>query len=90
MSGRRVGVACSEYIWLLALYLGFVLGHSLNLAIQDTCHFIRIMRDMFDTVLELSKFSQYSAQKKSMLLKLKPEVSPETLVSNSYVQLGEQ
>ena len=30
------------------------MGHSLNLAVQDTCRSIKTMRDTLDTVLELS------------------------------------
>ena len=38
------------------------------------------MRDAFDTVLELSKIFKYNAKKKAMLMKLKSELSPQTLV----------
>ena len=51
------------------------MGHCLNLAVQDTCRSIKILRDAFDTVLELSKLFKYSAKKKAMLLKLKSEKS---------------
>ena len=37
------------------------------------------MADTFDTVLELAKVFKYSAKKKSMLLKLKADLSPETM-----------
>ena len=54
------------------------MGHCLNLAVQDTCRSIKIMRDAFDTILELSKVFKYSAKKKAMLLKIKAELSPKT------------
>ena len=47
------------------------MGHSLNLAVQDTSRSVKAMADTFDTVLELAKVFKYSAKKKSMLLKLK-------------------
>ena len=54
------------------------MSHSLNLAIQDTCRNLRIMRDSFDTILALNKFFKYSAKKKAILNKLKSEMSPNT------------
>ena len=51
-----------------AIYL-HCMGHSLNLAVQDTCR--SIMSDTFDTVLELSKTLKYSSKKKAMLLSLR-------------------
>ena len=79
MSGRRSGVAT----WIQqeeprALYV-HCMGHSLNLAVQDTCRSIKVMADTFDTVLELSKVFKYSAKKKAILLKLKSELAPETM-----------
>ena len=53
------------------------MGHSLNL-VQDTRRSIKIMKDAFNTVLELSKIFKYSAKKKVMLMKLKSELSPQT------------
>ena len=52
------------------------MGHSLNLAVQDTCRSIQVMSAAFDVVLELSKIFKYSAKKKAMLLKLKSELAP--------------
>ena len=60
-----------------AVYL-HCMAHCLNLAAEDTCRSIRIMADVFDIVLELSKMFKYSAKKKAMLLKLKSELCPET------------
>ena len=54
------------------------MGHCLNLAVQDTCRSIKIMRDTFDTILELSKVFKCGAKKKAMLLKIKAELSPKT------------
>ena len=31
------------------------MGDSLNLAVQDTRHSVKVMTDMFDTVMELCK-----------------------------------
>ena len=78
MSGRRTGMATQiQPVEPRAVYLR-CMGHSLNLAVQDTYHSITIMRDAFDTVLELSKLFKYSAKKKAMLLKLKSEISPQS------------
>ena len=77
MSGVRSGVATQiQQIEHRAVYL-HCMGHSLNLAVQDTCRCIK-MRDMFDTVLELSKLFKYSAKKKALLNQLKSELSPHT------------
>ena len=76
MSGRPSGVV-SQILQeeLRALYL-HCMGHTLNLAVQDTCHTIKVMSDTFDTLLEISKAMRYSAKKKAMLLHLKQELSP--------------
>lgn len=76
MSGRRTGVATQIQLdEPRAIYL-HCMGHSLNLAVQDTCRSIKIMSDTFDTILELSKTMKYSSKKKAMLLSLKEELSP--------------
>ena len=54
MSGRHSGVATQiQQLEAQALYM-HCMGHCLNLAVLDTCRSIKIMRDAFDTVLELS------------------------------------
>ena len=78
MSGRHLGVATQiQQLEARALYM-HCNGHCLNLAVQDTCCSITIMRDAFNTVLELSKIFKYSAKKKAMLIKMQPELSPQT------------
>ena len=78
MSGRRSGVATQIlHEEPRATYL-HCMGHSLNLPVQDTCRSIKVMSDMFDTLLEISKAMKYSAKKKAMLLSLKQELSPST------------
>ena len=69
MSGKHSGVAAQiQMEEPRAIYL-HCMGHSLNLAVQDTCQ--SIMSDTFDTVLELSKTLKYSSKKKAMLLSLR-------------------
>ena len=78
MSGRRSGAATQIQLEEpRAIYL-HCMGHSLNLAVQDTCRSIKIMSDTFDTVLEPSKTMKYSSKKKAMLLSLKEKLSPHT------------
>ena len=78
MSGRRRGVATQiQKKEHRAMYI-HCMGHCLNLAMQDTCRSIKMMSDVFDTVLELSKILKYSAKKKAMLFKLKAELAPAT------------
>ena len=68
MSGRRSGVATQIQLEEpRALYV-HCMGHSLNLAVQDTSRSVKVMADTFDTVLELAKLFKYSAKKKAMLL----------------------
>lgn len=54
------------------------MGHSLNLAVQDTCRPVPVISEALDTVLELSKIFKYNAKKKSMLLQLKSELAPDS------------
>ena len=55
MSGRQTGVAPRiQQEEPRALYV-YCMGYSLNLAVQDTCHSIKVMADTFDTAFELSK-----------------------------------
>ena len=76
MSGRRRGVATQiQKKEHRAMYI-HCMGHCLNLAMQDTCRSIKMMSDVFDTVLELSKILKYSAKQKAMLFKLKAELAP--------------
>ena len=78
MSGRRSGVATQiQMEEPRAIYL-HCMGHSLNLAVQDTCRSVKIMSDTFDTVLGLSKTLKYSSKKKAMLVSLKEELTPHT------------
>ena len=53
-------------------------------AAQDTCRSVKIIADVFDVVLELSKMLKYSTstKKTAMLLKLKLELAPEILGVN--------
>ena len=79
MSGRRRSSVATQILHEepRATYL-HCMGHSLNLAVQDTCRSIKVMSDTFDTLLEISKAMKYSAKKKAMLLSLKQELSPST------------
>ena len=75
MAGRRAGVATE--VEPRALYI-HCMGHSLNLAVQDTCRSVSVISEALDTVLELSKIFKYSATKKSMLLQIKSELAPDS------------
>ena len=78
MAGRRAGVATKiKQVEPRALYI-HCMGHSLNLAVQDTCRSVSIVSEALDTVLELSKIFKYSAKKKSMLLQVKSELAPDS------------
>ena len=85
MAGRRAGVAPKiKEIEPRALYI-HCMAHSLNLAVQDTCRSVTVICEALDTVLELSKIFKYSAKKKSMLLKIKSELAPESPALNLFV-----
>ena len=76
MAGQRAGVATKiKEVEPRALYI-HCMGHSLNLAVQDTCRSVSIINEALDTVLELSKIFKYGAKKKSMLLQIKSELAP--------------
>ena len=62
MSGRCSGVATRiQQEEPRALYV-HCMGHSLNLAVQDTSRSVKVVADTFDTVLELAKVFKYSAR----------------------------
>ena len=78
MAGRHAGVATKiRELESRAIYI-HCMGHSMNLAVQDTCRSIAVISDAFDTVLELSKIFRYSPKKKAMLLKFKNVLAPDT------------
>ena len=78
MAGRRAGVATEiKEVKPRALYI-HCMAHSLNLAVQDTCRSVTVICEALDTVLELSKILKYSAKKKSILLKIKSKLAPES------------
>ena len=58
-------------------------GHSLQLAVGDTVKQIKNLRDMFDTISEISKLLKYSPNRNSMFHKLKDELVPETPASRT-------
>ena len=62
------------------------MGHSLNDCSQDTCRYTKIIGNMFDTLLELSKLFKYSAKKKILLNKLKHELTNHTLGNKLSVE----
>lgn len=68
MSGHHTGVCTQIQKEPRAMFI-HCMGHSLNLAVQDTCRSIQAISAALDVVLELSKTFKYSAKKKAMLLK---------------------
>ena len=59
MAGRRAGVATKiKEVEPRTLYIHCT-GHSLNLAVQDTCRSVSIINEALDTILELSKIFKY-------------------------------
>ena len=50
-----------------------------TVAVLDTCRTVKVMAETFYTVFELGKVFKYRAKKKSMLLKLKADISHETM-----------
>ena len=76
MSGKHTGVSTQIQRKEPRAMNIHCMGHSLNLAVRDTCRSIQVMSAAFDVVLELSKIFKYSAKKKAMLLKLKNELAP--------------
>ena len=87
MSGRRTGVATKiQQVEPTAVYL-HCMSHSLNLAVQDTCCSITIMRDAFDTVLELSKLFSTLQRKNQCFLSSNQSFLLSLLVSSHSVPL---
>ena len=52
-------------------------GHSLNLAVADTLKVVKVMSDVMDHALEISKLLKYSPQRDAIFHKLKEEISPQ-------------
>ena len=53
-------------------------GHSLQLAVSDTMRKVKQLRDVFDTVQEISKLIKYSPKRNTIFDKLKAEIAPDT------------
>ena len=79
MSGRCSSVAARiQQDEARALYV-CCMGHSLNLAVQDTSRSVKVMADTFDTIPQLATVLKYSIKKKTMLLKPNTDFSSETM-----------
>ena len=78
MAGIRNGVAvqmCAEEP--CAKYTHFY-GHALNLSASDTIKKNKILRDVLDTVLEITKLLKFSPKRDALFTKLKQEITPGT------------
>ena len=78
MAGIRNGVAaqmCAEEP--RALY-SHCYGHALNLATSDTIKKNKVLRDVLDTVFEITKLLKFSPKREARFTKLKQEITPET------------
>ena len=78
MAGIRNGVAvqmCAEEP--RATYT-HCYGHALNLAASDTVKKNKILRDVLDTVFEITKLLKFSPKRDALFTKLKQEITPGT------------
>ena len=78
MAGIRNGVAAQMCaVEPRALY-SHCYGHALNLATSDTIKKNKILRDVLDTVFEITKLLKLSPKREAWFSKLKQEITPET------------
>ena len=78
MAGIRNGVAvqmCAEEP--RAVY-SHCYGHALNLAASDTVKKNKVLRDVLDTVFEITKLIKFSPKRDALFTKLKQEITPGT------------
>ena len=60
-------------------------GHSLNLGIQDSIKYIKIMEDTLDTTYEITKLIKKSPKREVIFKKFKDDITAGLLVSTLYV-----
>ncbi|XP_053398113.1 zinc finger MYM-type protein 1-like [Mercenaria mercenaria] len=78
MSGAKKGVATQLSSREPRAVYTHCYEHALNLAVGDTVKRSKVMRDVLDTVNEMSKLIKYSPKRDSKLEEIKQEMSPET------------
>lgn len=52
-------------------------GHALNLAVGDTIKQIKVLKDVFDVIYEVTKLIKFSPKRDAVFEKLKEAVSPD-------------
>ena len=78
MAGIRNGVAAQICAEEPRAMFSHCYGHALNLATSDTVKNNKILRDVLDTVFEITKLLKFSPRRDAMFTKLKQEIAPGT------------
>ena len=76
MAGIRNGVAAQIRAEEPRAMFSHCYGHALNLAASDTVNNNKILRDVLDTVFEITKLLKFSPRRDALFTKLKQENSP--------------
>lgn len=78
MAGIRNGVAAQMCAEEPRAVYSHCYGHALNLAASDTVKKNKILRDVLDTVFEITKLLKFSPKRDALFDKLKHEIAPGT------------
>ena len=78
MAGIRNGVAAQMPAEEPRAMYTHCYGHVLNLAASDTVKKNKVLRDVLDTLLEITKLLKFSPKREAHFTKLKQEISPGT------------
>ena len=78
MRGARSGVATQIQAEEPKAHFTHCHGHALNLAASDTMKKNKLLRNMLDTTLEMTKLIKFSPRRDAIFQKIKAEVSPGT------------
>ena len=77
MTGVRNGVAKQISNEESRAVFSHCYGHALNLAVGDTIKQIKVLKDVFDVIYEVTKLIKYSPKRDAVFEKLKEAVSPD-------------
>ena len=78
MAGIRNGVAVQMCAEEPRVMYSHCYSHALNLAASDTVKKNKILRDVLDTVFEITKLLKFSPKRDALFTKLKEEIAPGT------------
>lgn len=76
MCGARSGVSTQIQAEEPKAHFTHCHGHALNLAASEMMKQVKLVRNMFDSTLEISKLIKFSPRRDAIFQKIKAEISP--------------